>query len=135
MSVQAISWALAQRLPPAIKLVLISIANCADKNGDNAFPGQDHIAEDASMSVRSVRRHIDWLEQHNYLARIRRSRTNGTRTSDRYVLDVADKRTNCPLVPFGTTGQLRHRQPDTGVRAINRQRNRQDITPNLCTGG
>jgi hypothetical protein len=111
MSVQAIAWALAQRIPPAPKLVLISIANCADKNGDNAFPGQRSIAEDASMCERSVRAHIAWLEGKGFLARIRRSRRDGTRTSDRYVLNMqaanlaarleGDKR----QIPAGTSGK------------------------------
>ena len=102
MSWQAVSWAFGQHLPPATKLVLVSIAYCADKYGNNAYPGQQSIADDASMSVRSVQRHTEWLEKHGYLTRERRNRTNGTRTSDRYTLHM-------PL-PENSAGR---RQPDS----------------------
>ncbi len=116
MSVQALAWAFSQRIPPAQKIVLLSIANCADKNGDNAFPGQAHIADDASMGVRTVRRHIAWLEAKGYLCRVRRSRRDGSRTSDRYMLTMR------PIWPEGRakpSGQSVQGQAANAGRAKN----------------
>jgi CTP-dependent riboflavin kinase len=114
MSVQAIAWALAQRVPAVPKLVLIAIANRADGDGDNAYPGQKAIANVASMSVRTVQRHTAWLEERGYLTRIRRSRKDGSRTSDRYILHMPHKATGCRL------GTGVGRQGDTVGRAMNR---------------
>jgi len=118
MSVQAISWALAQRVLPVQKLVLISIANCADKDGENAFPGQQHIAEEACISVRSVQRHTVWLEKHGFLSRHRRERINGSRTSDGYTLHMGDKATDWRVVQNGARRQPGSSQGDTGGGTI-----------------
>lgn len=93
MSLQAIVWALDQKVPAIAKLVLISIGNCADKDGANAFPGQKTIAEDACLSERAVRYWIKWLEDGGWLSRERRRRANGSRSSDSYTLHIV-RRTN-----------------------------------------
>lgn len=128
MSVQAMAWALAQRLDPARKLVLISIANCADSDGGNAFPCQERIAADASVSLRSARNHIQWLEQHGYLTRERRTRQDGGRTSDLYTLslpaDFAGRRKRVTgKAVAGPPGKLLPVQIDS-----NRQTNRKGLS-------
>jgi len=45
----------------AARLVLLSIANHADAEGLNAYPGQVQIAKEAHVSVRTVRRVTDEL--------------------------------------------------------------------------
>ena len=52
----------------AARLVLLSIANHADKEGLNAYPGQKLIAEEAHVSVRTVRRCVDELVEMGELA-------------------------------------------------------------------
>jgi Helix-turn-helix domain len=86
MSVQALSWAFKQHMQPARKIVLLAIANCANDEGENSFPSQASLSASASMSVRSVKRHVAWLEAKGFIRRIKRFRINGTRTSDCYAV-------------------------------------------------
>lgn len=85
MSVQAVGWVMEQPVPPAAKLVLVSIANHADRVGRNAWPSQESIAIESTMGERTVRRHVLWLEEHGWIVRYRRGRPDGTgRSSDGY---------------------------------------------------
>jgi Helix-turn-helix domain len=81
MSVQAITWAYAQELPPAEKFLLVTLANYADADG-YCFPGQERLAHDTGMGVRSIVRHMQYLELTLMIKRTLRRRSNGTRTSD-----------------------------------------------------
>lgn len=86
MSVQAITWALDQTVgSPTGKIVLLCLANYADKDG-SCFPGQTTIARECEISRRSV---VEWmanLESMGLIARTRRFRANGSRTSDGVLL-------------------------------------------------
>lgn len=91
MSVAAVAWAFEQPLPPNEKVVLLALADC--ENGQTALciPGQERIAEMASMSVRSVQRMLAKLEEGGYIRREHRtSQVSGYRTSDSYVLALRD---------------------------------------------
>lgn len=102
MSVQAITWAIGQEISvPAQKLLLICLANYADKEGV-CWPGQKALAEDTCMTDRSVRTHIKALEAAGYLTREERRRQDKTRTSDKYCLNI--KRKILP-VDTGPTGK------------------------------
>jgi len=91
MSVQAITWAIEQDVGvPAQKLILICLANYADKTGV-CWPGQKALAEDASMTERSVRTHIKALEAAGLISRQERRRADQTRTSDQYTLNINRK--------------------------------------------
>jgi hypothetical protein len=86
MSVQAITWAIQQDIPSSSqKLVLICLANYADSDGV-CFPGQKKLAEDASMTDRSIRTALAGLEAAGLICRQRRQREDGSRTSDEYRL-------------------------------------------------
>lgn len=96
MSIQAIAWAFEQQPENSNqKLVLIAIANYADGDGV-CWPGQRSLARDCTMGDRTVRRHLQALEEAGYLEREERRRADGTRTSDRYRLKL-DKRPDWPL--------------------------------------
>lgn len=85
MSHAATNWAIKQRgLKPATKIVLFYLAD--RHNPDyGCFPSQKTLAEDAEMSERSVRDHLDILEQMGLIQRI--SEQDGGRfKSTRYVL-------------------------------------------------
>jgi len=105
MSIQAISWAIEQRTgSPSRKSVLIALANYADKEG-RCYPGQQTIAEDAELGVRSVRRCLVELEDAGFISRAHRQRANGSRTSDVYFLEAKlahrtqSNRPLCPIQP------------------------------------
>ncbi|MCW1249642.1 helix-turn-helix domain-containing protein [Acaricomes phytoseiuli] len=62
MSFQAMTWAQeagkAHDLPPAARLVLLTMANYADQDGDNVFPSLSTLVEDTGLSKNTVKSHI-----------------------------------------------------------------------------
>lgn len=92
MSIEALAWAWDQdQLPTTEKIVLLAIANCVHPEGVEAFPGQRYLSAKTGASIRSVRRAIAALEKRGLIRRHRRSRDNGTRTSDLIVVRLAAK--------------------------------------------
>ena len=86
MSHVATNWAINQRgLKPATKIVLFYLAD--RHNPDyGCFPSQKTLAEDAEMSERSVRDHLDILEQKGLIQRIS-EQDGGKFKSTRYILE------------------------------------------------
>jgi DNA-binding MarR family transcriptional regulator len=92
MSVKALTWALEQPIGhPTAKLVLICLANYADANSE-AYPGQETIAGVAGCTSRTVREHLKRLEASGLIARTRRTRKDGSRTSDLYILRLSNRK-------------------------------------------
>lgn len=115
MSHKATNWALQRRgLKPATKLVLFFLAD--RHNPDyGCFPSQKTLAEDCEMSLRSVRNHLDILEDLGLLTRMHRKTGSGNYTSDRYVLGFED----CPAAK-SASGKKRH-EPAAKSAAHHRQ--------------
>lgn len=67
MSIRVMTFVWDARLPTAEKIVLLVIADHANDDGSNAWPSIATIARKASMSERSVQRHIKSLEQAGVL--------------------------------------------------------------------
>lgn len=89
MSVEAMTWAFEQKIPPAQKVVLLALANNADKKSGFAWPGLESIVENcAPMGKRMVQRHIRWLAQHNLLSVEARFTEKGRQTSNLYRLHL-----------------------------------------------
>lgn len=106
MSIHAMSWALALRVPNAgEKLTLIAICNYADERG-TCYPGQERLSQETSQGVRTVQRHIKSLEKSGIIRREKRFLRNGDRTSDRFILNF-DYSPPANLA----TGQKRHSPP------------------------
>lgn len=83
MSVKHIAWAFEQDISiPGAKLVLIALADSASAESGTTFAGQLHLATKTSQGVRTVRRHLDWLERAGFISRSTRRRRNGSKTSD-----------------------------------------------------
>lgn len=63
MSVQAMAWALKQRIvsDPGARHVLLCLCNYADDAGRGAFPSSQTLADDTGYSRRSVQRKLDDL--------------------------------------------------------------------------
>ena len=97
MSIQAMVWAIEQPIKEAgAKLVLVCVANYADKKGV-CWPSQETVGKDATMTDRTVRRWLKWLEENKYLTR-EPQYEHGKRTSDLIVLDLAGSyRKNFPV--------------------------------------
>lgn len=100
MSVHALSWVFKQTLENAgAKFVLVALANFADEDG-RSFPSQKRLARETGFGERTVRRHIEWLEDNGWITRVERRREDGTRTSDEFQIV-----TNRPKCPADATGQ------------------------------
>jgi hypothetical protein len=91
MSLQAITWAMRQKVGGASgKLVLIVLAEFADSGG-RCFPSQETIAERSELKIRAVRDWLVKLQQHGFIERARRYRDGGYRTSDEIRLRIDDQ--------------------------------------------
>lgn len=71
MSVQAMTWALAQTdiKDPTARHVLLCLANYADKYGKAAFPSANSLSTDTGLSVRTIRYKLDFLEETGVITR------------------------------------------------------------------
>lgn len=100
MSARATSWALTQKTGQSTtKLVLLVLADVADGQGVSRY-GQKRLAEMAEVTVRTLRTHLEKLENQGLLRRVRRHRENGSRTSDKYEILL-------PEDPSGSGGTYR----------------------------
>ncbi len=68
MSIQAVAWALEQDVPNSgMKLVLIALANRAEKDTGECYPSLRRLEREASMSRRSVQRHLQTLWREGFI--------------------------------------------------------------------
>jgi len=116
-------WAFSQKLPPSEKLVLLSLADHYNGQTGVCIPGQKSLAEQTSMCVRTIQRHLKSLEDRGLIVRTARFRAEGRgRTSDRYELRMGGDN----LSPYSDQGDNQSTtkatnqddQGDTGVVAI-----------------
>jgi hypothetical protein len=85
MSIEAVAWAKAQRIASAPqKLLYILLADRISNETGTCFPGQELLAEEATMCARSVRTHLNALEATYYIKRSKRFKPDGSPTSDKY---------------------------------------------------
>lgn len=87
MSIKALNWAFEQKVPTIPKFVLVVLADYADEK-HSCFPSQEHIADITGIGKSTLVRAIQTLEKEGLVTRERRARSNGSRTSNRYFLQV-----------------------------------------------
>lgn len=88
VSVQAIGWALRQKVgDTSAKLILVVLANYAGHD-HSCWPSQERIAAEAELSIRTVQRKLEMLEDLDLLTREHRGDGEGGRTTDLYILPV-----------------------------------------------
>lgn len=83
MSMAAIRWAFEQIARAGAKLVLLCLAWHSDRDGRNAFPGVKTISAETGLDERTVRRHLDALEEVDLVDRHRRHVESGPRKGER----------------------------------------------------
>lgn len=89
------AWAFRQNIPkPGAKLVLLALCDFADESW-SCFPGQATLAEKTSQGERTVRRHLEWLEQEGFIVSHARF-SDGRRTSNRYTIHAPRPQTPPP---------------------------------------
>lgn len=66
--------------PPSstMKLVLVALSQYMDMRGHGAFPSQERLARDCSLSVPAVRTHLRKAEELGWITRTRRESLTGT---------------------------------------------------------
>ena len=75
----------AAELPHRAVAVYMYLKNRANRHG-SCFPAVGTIADDLSLSRRTVYRALDELEQHGFIKRYARWRAKGGRSSSLYTL-------------------------------------------------
>ena len=85
MSHEATAWAKAQKIKSSPqKLLYMLLADRISNESGECFPGQELLAEEATMSISQVKLHLKALETAKYLTRRKRFRPDGRPTSDCY---------------------------------------------------
>ena len=113
MSISALNWAFEQDLPHAEKSVLVALAHRADKDG-YCYPGIELISSMTGASRRTVIRSLNALDEKNLIERLRRHRSNGSRTSTSYTLNLSATVTHGQsdtLTPGGHEPKCHHGTP------------------------
>lgn len=77
MAIEAIQWALAQRTGATAKLVLLVLADHADRTG-YCWPGIDRLITQTELSRRTIIRMLEQLEKQRLLLRKRRANQSNT---------------------------------------------------------
>ena len=88
MSIQAVAWAISQRVgSPTGKVLLMCLANYANEHGE-CWPSQKTISKEAELGERATRDWLKKLEQAGFIERHRRNRNDGSRTSDFIIMNL-----------------------------------------------
>lgn len=102
MSFAALNWAWnAETGSPGRKLVLIGLAQFTNEE-HQAWPSQKTLAKRTEQSERTVREHLTWLEENGFISSEKRSKPDGKKTSDFYVLHIDNQRQISPPANFAT---------------------------------
>lgn len=88
MSSRATAWAWQQDVPAVPKLVLLSLADHADRDANSCFPSRKTIAAECGVTASTVTRALATLEESGLIRRAERFRDNGSQTSNTYDLLV-----------------------------------------------
>ena len=87
MSFQAMTWAVEQDLKTNEKMVLIMLSNCSNHHTGQCNPSHKRLAKECGMSVSTLKRCIDKLEEVGYL-KIEHRGQEGVSLPNQYHLNV-----------------------------------------------
>lgn len=88
MTIRAMNWAWEVDLPPALKLVLLKLADRANDDGE-CWPGQASVAKACGIGQRTLVRHLSTLEEMGLIKSERRYGEDGKRSTNMYVLALS----------------------------------------------
>lgn len=97
MSIQAVNWAIEQRVgDPTLKILLLAICNYTNEN-DECWPSQAVLARDSEVSDRTIRRALKKLVDLGFIETQSRERAGGGNSSLLIrILRHADKLSDTP---------------------------------------
>lgn len=87
MTIRAMNWAWGIELAPALKLVLLKLADRANDDGE-CWPGNASIAQACCIGERTLIRYLAQLEALGLVEKRSRYDENGRRQSNVYLLDL-----------------------------------------------
>lgn len=100
MSIQAVAWALEQTIDdPAAKLVLIALCNAYNGKNGRCDPSRARLAHEASCSIRTVDRKLEWLAEQGWITAVSSFEKTGRQTANVYYLNLEGEGDN--LTPRG----------------------------------
>jgi len=88
MTIRAMNWAWGIELPPAMKLVLLKLADRANDDGE-CWPGMDVVAKACGVSKMSMIRYMQKMEEMGMMTVTRRKGENGKQQTNVYTLNLA----------------------------------------------
>lgn len=97
MTIRAMNWAWGIELPPAMKLVLLKLADRANDDGE-CWPGMDVVAEACGVSKASMIRYIQKMEEMGLVRVSKRKGDDGRQQTNVYTLNM-DWEPGCNLTP------------------------------------
>ena len=77
-------------LKPATKIVLYWLSDHHNSETGECFPSHKRLAELCEMTDRSVRNHLEELQNLGLIKIVERKRDNGSQTSNSYELHLVD---------------------------------------------
>ena len=90
-----------QGLKPATKIVLYWLADHHNGETNKCFPSLTRLAECCEMDKTTVIRHIDFLMVHGYVRKKKEVRKDGGYTSNSYILNLAEPKSQNTTSPSG----------------------------------
>ena len=113
MSVEASAWAWRQHISSGAKMVLLALADHADRQG-YCWPGADGLAEKCDLTRSTIWRHLQLLEAATLITRTRRSSHDG-RKSNAYQLNMATSQ-----IQTDDTDDALVQRPENGVSNVSK---------------
>jgi DNA-binding MarR family transcriptional regulator len=128
MSFEALTWAVKQNASNSgQKLVLLMLANYTNPDTGQCNPSQKRLAEKCCMSLASVKRHIDNLEEAGFLSVVNNYK-NGSLVASQYELHLSSNCTNPQLnlsQPLAQSELQKHKE-ETKKETVKRATRLQD---------
>ena len=73
MSFAHMAWAMQSKIgDPLAKLLLVALADRADKETGQCWPSLARLSEDTEISLATISRKLNYLEDHNFISRFQR---------------------------------------------------------------
>lgn len=94
MSIEAVAWALKQKLPKkqTAKLILIALANHHNESTGECYPAKRKLMDAGCCDRRTVERNVKWLEDNGWIKRSARHAKKGGKgrqTSNSYLINFS----------------------------------------------
>lgn len=136
MSIQAVGAVIELRdIPTTPKMILLLLANAHNRHTDKCFPDQQRLADEANVDVKTVARHLKWLEDEKLIRRHTTHLGRGRGSETHFEL-LFLHRTNCRVQgDRPLTGEIKTpQQRDLDPSALRGENKKPESQPESQTG-